>query len=69
MTTSRPDVFVLGAGVCGLTSAICLAESGLAVAVQGAELPDQTTSVVAGALWGTHLVGADDRVQIGRAHV
>ena len=67
VTTSRPDVFVLGAGVCGLTSAICLAESGLAVAVQGAELPDQTTSVVAGALWGTHLVGADDRVP-GWAH-
>ena len=55
-------MFVLGAGVCGLTSAICLAESGFAVAVQGAELASETTSVAAGALWGTHLVGADDRV-------
>jgi D-amino-acid oxidase len=62
VSTQRPDAFVLGAGVCGLTSAICLAESGLAVAVQGAELPNETTSAVAGALWGTHLVGADDRV-------
>ena len=62
MSTPGPDAFVLGAGVSGLTSAICLAESGLTVAVQGAELPHETTSVVAGALWGTHLVGADDRV-------
>jgi D-amino-acid oxidase len=55
-------VFVLGAGVSGLTSAICLAEAGLTVAVQAAEPPQETTSVVAGALWGTHLVGVDDRV-------
>jgi D-amino-acid oxidase len=56
------DVFVLGAGVVGLTSAICLAEAGLRVAVQAAEAPGATTSVAAGALWGAHLVGADDRV-------
>jgi D-amino-acid oxidase len=58
----RPDAFVLGAGVSGLTSAICLAEAGLTVVVQAAESPQETTSVVAGALWGAHLVGADDRV-------
>jgi D-amino-acid oxidase len=62
VSTPSPDVFVIGAGVSGLTSAICLAETGLAVAVQGAELPHATTSMVAGALWGAHLVGADDRV-------
>lgn len=62
MNTPHPDVFVIGAGVSGLTSAICLAEAGLTVAVQGAELPHATTSMVAGALWGAHLVGADDRV-------
>jgi D-amino-acid oxidase len=56
------DVLVLGAGVIGLTSAICLAEAGLRVRVQAAEAPGATTSVAAGALWGTHLVGADDRV-------
>jgi D-amino-acid oxidase len=56
------DVLVLGAGVIGLTSAIGLAETGLRVAVQAAEPPAATTSVAAGALWGTHLVGADDRV-------
>ena len=56
------DVVVLGAGVIGLTSAICLAEAGLRVAVASAEAPGATTSVAAGALWGMHLVGADDRV-------
>jgi D-amino-acid oxidase len=56
------DVLVLGAGVIGLTSAICLAEAGLQVAVQAAEAPAETTSIAAGALWGAHLVGADDRV-------
>jgi D-amino-acid oxidase len=61
-STNSPDVFVLGAGVSGLTSALCLAEAGLTVTVQAAEPPLETTSVVAGALWGTHLVGADDRV-------
>jgi D-amino-acid oxidase len=56
------DVLVLGAGVIGLTSAITLAEAGARVAVQAAEAPGATTSVAAGALWGMHLVGADDRV-------
>jgi D-amino-acid oxidase len=53
---------VIGAGVNGLTSAICLAEAGLRVGVQAAEEPHATTSVVAGALWGTHLVGGDERL-------
>lgn len=59
---SRIDAFVLGTGVCGLTSGVCLAEAGLSVAVQAAEPPLETTSAVAGALWGTHLVGHDERV-------
>jgi D-amino-acid oxidase len=58
----RLDAFVIGAGVSGLTSAICLAEAGLRVMIQAAEAPQETTSVVAGAVWGVHLVGADDRV-------
>jgi D-amino-acid oxidase len=56
------DVTVIGAGVIGLTTAICLAEAGARVAVHAAQPPDQTTSVAAGALWGPHLVGTDDRV-------
>jgi D-amino-acid oxidase len=45
------DAVVLGAGVIGLTSAVCLAESGLAVECWTADPPGQTTSRVAGALW------------------
>ena len=35
---------MIGAGVVGLTTAVCLAESGLAVTIQAGELPRQTTS-------------------------
>jgi D-amino-acid oxidase len=56
------DVLVVGAGVIGLTTAICVAEAGLTVTVAAAEPPGQTTSAVAGALWGPHLVGMDDRI-------
>jgi D-amino-acid oxidase len=56
------DVMVVGAGVIGLTTAICLAEAGLTVLVASAEPPRQTTSAAAGALWGPHLVGKDERI-------
>ncbi len=62
MTTTDADVLVIGAGVIGLSTAICLAEAGASVAVAAAELPAQTTSVAAGAVWGPHLVGIDDRI-------
>jgi D-amino-acid oxidase len=57
------DAVVVGAGVIGLTTAICLAEAGLAVALAAAEPPAQTTSIAAGAIWGPHLVGMDNRVE------
>ena len=53
---------MIGAGVAGLTTAVCLAESGLAVTVQARQLPQRTTSAVAGAIWGRHLVEDSDRV-------
>ncbi len=56
------DVLVIGAGVIGLTTAICLAEAGITVLVMSAEQPRQTTSAAAGALWGPHLVGKDERI-------
>jgi D-amino-acid oxidase len=62
VTDIDAEVLVLGAGVIGLTTALCLAEAGLAVALAAAEPPAQTTSATAGAIWGPHLVGMDDRV-------
>jgi D-amino-acid oxidase len=53
---SQPDVLVIGAGVCGLTTAICLAEAGVDVTIRAARPPLETTSVAAGAIWGPHLV-------------
>src|SRR5262245_12344049 len=60
--TGTADVFVIGAGVCGLSTAIVLLDAGYAVDVYAAAPPHRTTSATAGALWGAHLVGADDRV-------
>jgi D-amino-acid oxidase len=45
------QVVVVGAGVSGLTSAVCLAEAGWPVRVWTAQAPAQTTSAVAGAVW------------------
>ena len=56
------DAVVVGAGVIGLTSAISLAEQGLAVTCWTAEPPRQTTSRVAGAMWGSTLAGPADKV-------
>jgi D-amino-acid oxidase len=56
------DVLVIGAGVSGLTTGICLAEAGLSVTIRTAARPEQTTSVAAGAVWGAARVGPPDRV-------
>jgi D-amino-acid oxidase len=56
-----PDVLVVGAGVAGLTTAVCLAEAGHGVEVRADRLPQDTTSAVAGALWGPHLVETGER--------
>ena len=45
------QIVVVGAGVSGLTSAICLTEAGRPVRVWAAAPPQQTTSRVAGAVW------------------
>lgn len=47
---------MVGAGVSGLTTAVCLAEVGLRVTILAATPPAETTSSVAGAIWGPHLV-------------
>jgi len=56
------DVLVIGAGVSGLTTGICLAEAGLEVTIRTAAPPGQTTSAAAGAVWGLVKVGPPDRV-------
>jgi len=50
------DVLVVGAGVSGLTTAVCLAESGARTLIRAAAPPAETTSAVAGAIFGPHLV-------------
>lgn len=62
MPHAGPDVVVIGAGVIGLTTAVCLAEAGLGVVVRTAEPSRQTTSAVAGALCGPTISGPDERV-------
>lgn len=53
---------MIGGGVSGLTTAVCLTEAGLRVAVRTATDPAATTSAVAGALWLPYLVAPYDRV-------
>ncbi|MEU4195702.1 FAD-dependent oxidoreductase [Kribbella sp. NPDC026611] len=55
-------VIVVGAGVIGLTCAVRLAEGGYEVAVFARDLPLETTSAVAAAIWGPYLSAPVDRV-------
>lgn len=54
---------VIGAGVSGLTTAVCLAEAGLTVRVDAEHPPAATTSAAAGAAWDPYLVEPQDRVR------
>jgi D-amino-acid oxidase len=55
------DAVVVGAGVVGLTTAISLAEAGLATQVLAAGPLPAATSVAAGAIWGPVRCGPPDR--------
>ncbi|HUN06519.1 MAG TPA: FAD-dependent oxidoreductase [Aggregatilineales bacterium] len=57
---ARP-VIVVGAGVMGLSSAVRLLEAGREVRVITRDLPLQTTSVVAGAIWHPYAVQPMER--------
>jgi D-amino-acid oxidase len=50
-TTPKRNVLVIGAGVSGLTSALCLKQKGIEVTVVADRFAPRVTSVVAGALW------------------
>jgi D-amino-acid oxidase len=54
-------VLVVGAGVSGLTTGICLAEARVRTVIWASAPPAQTTSSVAGAIWGPHLVEESPR--------
>ncbi len=55
-----PDIFIIGAGVSGLTTALVLLEAGAAVRVVSAAPPTGTTSAVAGAMIGPVFGDATD---------
>ena len=63
MTRNDLDAVVIGAGVCGLTTAICLAEAGIGTRIRTASPPEQTTSAVAGAIWGPVMTGSAGKVR------
>jgi D-amino-acid oxidase len=56
-------VIVVGAGVVGLTCAVRLLEAGHRVDVVARDLPLETTSAVAAALWYPYLAEPPDRVE------
>jgi len=63
LNPARPrDVLVVGAGIAGLTAAVRIAEAGYATRIIATELPKDSTSCNAGAIWGPYLVEADDRI-------
>ena len=53
---------VVGAGVVGLTTAVCLREAGIAADVVAREEPQDTTSAVAAALWYPYRALPQERV-------
>lgn len=55
-------ILVVGAGVTGLTVGVRLAEAGLDVHLLARELPLETTSAVAAALWYPYRIAPEDRV-------
>ncbi|RYB91051.1 FAD-binding oxidoreductase [Nocardioides oleivorans] len=62
MPTSARRVIVVGAGVVGLTCAVRLLEAGHRVDVVARDLPLETTSAVAAALWYPYRALPQDRV-------
>ncbi len=54
---------VIGSGVSGLTSALCLVEAGFEVEIWARELPPSTTSSVAAAIWYPYKAGPAEKVE------
>jgi D-amino-acid oxidase len=62
MSNSTSDAIVIGCGIMGLTAAIALVEAGLHITIYTEDLPEDTTSAAAGAMWGPYLVQPRERV-------
>jgi len=62
MTSGSPQIVVVGAGVIGLSAAVCLAERGHPVEVRSAHELRQTTSAVAPAMIGPAIASSDSEV-------
>lgn len=58
---AKADVIIVGAGVSGLTTGVCLAEAGLSVHVLSHQPLPQRTSYAAGASWGPYMLEGDAR--------
>jgi D-amino-acid oxidase len=61
--SNEPDVLVVGAGVSGLTTAVCLAEAGFKVKIQARGTGESTTSFAAGATWSPYLIESSERAR------
>ena len=56
------DVLVIGCGVSGLTTGLCLLQAGYTVRIWARDLPPHTTSNVAAAIWFPYKAYPIDRV-------
>jgi D-amino-acid oxidase len=61
MQLPEADVLVVGAGVSGLTTAVVLREAGISAHIVTKDMPAQTTSDVAAAIWYPTLAAPLDR--------
>jgi glycine/D-amino acid oxidase-like deaminating enzyme len=61
LETGERRFAVIGCGVVGLSTARLLQDHGFEVAIYAKDLPPNTTSNVAGALWGPHAIADSDR--------
>lgn len=59
---TKPAITVLGCGVSGLTSAILLLENGYPVRILAKDLPPNTTSNIAAAVWYPYKVAPEAKV-------
>lgn len=66
MSAEPRQVLVVGAGVSGLTTALRMARAGNAVRIVSDRAPLETTSAVAGAVWGLYAVTDPRMLKWGR---